>query len=503
MDILKKNFKNKFIILTLCFTIIFSSINIKKSYADFVISPIMLATVSALAVGTGIALSGADDLYDIGRLFVDYVNNNNSIMWDTVQSAFHSSVAFNHATKQVTVGKDFGSIVKGFFDKTFGSVDKNATSSGVVNIGYKSGYPDLTGQFSSWYLDENPATFRSLPGVNVGSLAVGGVAHYSNGLYKVRRTDDFTYQVYNSSDKLMGTYKSSKIRTIDYFVIYTIKSMWYCVRIGKDLSTNNDYYDGGTFYNSNMLTFGDTVSLPYNPGTYNPGNVWGDTESGEGLKDIPIYVPGNLGDLVGSSPGDIVGDKAPGWVGNGTVSVPGVDNPSIGLDGSTSFPQTDVDNPSIPGTDTGTGTDTDINTGIWATIKDFIISLVVPSDTFWTDTWNGLYSGFVSAFPGVDMDNFNSLVTGEKKFPNIDINIMGVKGRVVNGDVINSIVDWLRPIIAGFMMLCLMFFNYRKIYKLIRNSEPFGRIAPGTSDFSTGISEYSDNLRVMTSKGGK
>lgn len=343
--------KRKFLILTLCFTIIFSSINIKKSYADFVISPIMLATVSALAVGTGIALNGADDLYDIGRLFVDYVNNNNSIMWDTVQSAFHSSVAFNQATKQVTVGKDFGSIVKGFFDKTFGSVDKNSTSSGVVNIGYKSGYPDLTGHFSRWSLDRNPATFRSLPGVNVGSLAVGGIAHYSNGLYKVKRTDDFTYELYNSADKLMETYTIRDTRPIDYLVIYTRESRWYCVRTGKDLSTNNDYYDGGTFSNSSMLTFGATVSLPYNPGTYNPGNVWGDTESGEGLKDVPIYVPGNLGDLVGSNPGDIVGDKAPGWVGNGNISIPNVDNPSIGIGGSTSFPNVGVENPptDIPG----------------------------------------------------------------------------------------------------------------------------------------------------------
>ena len=50
---------------------------------------------------------------------------------------------------------------------------------------------------------------------------------------------------------------------------------------------------------------------------------------------------------------------------------------------------------------------------------------------------------------------------------------MGSEGRVVNGDTVNSIVDWLRPIIAGFVFLCLMFFNYRKLYKLIRNSEPF------------------------------
>ena len=505
MDILRKNFKNKFIILTLCFTIIFSSFNYKKTYADGgIISAPILATVVTAALGTGIVLKNHEEIYNIGRLFYDYVQNNNSIYWDTVVSAFQSSVAFDSLTKQVTLGKEFGGILKGFFDKTFGSIDSKL-STGVVNLGYTKGYPDLSSMYSKYTLDKNVSTFKEIPGVTVSGMSVGGVHYSANALYKILRDNDTHYKILTSNDELLETLVFST-GILKHYAIYVFNNEFYRVSVFENDSGVESYsvYRVDSYYLDKLL-FGDTFSLLYNVGAYNPGNVWGDTD--EGIKDVPIYVPGDLSDLLNGNPSDVVGDKAPGWVGNGNVSLPTVENPSIGVvDGS--FPQTNVGNPSVPGTDTGT------DTGIWATIKDFIISLVVPSDTFWTDTWNGLYNSFISAFPGVDMDGFNGLVTGEKKFPNIDINIMGVKGRVVNGDVINSIVDWLRPIIAGFMMLCLMFFNYRKIYKLIRNSEPFGGIAPGTSDFSTGISEYSDNylkakeiigdnLRSMTGKGVK
>src|SRR5699024_5770141 len=79
-------------------------------------------------------------------------------------------------------------------------------------------------------------------------------------------------------------------------------------------------------HTSSCLTMSSVVSIPYN-GTYNPGNVWGDSE----IKDVPIYVPGDLSDILNGNPGEVVGDKAPSWVGGGTVSVPSVDNPSIGI----------------------------------------------------------------------------------------------------------------------------------------------------------------------------
>lgn len=516
MDILNRNLRNKFLILTLCFTIIFSSLNVKKVDAfDFVISPTMLAVVSTLAVGTGIALKSSDDIYDIGRLFYDYVSNHNSLTWEVVKTTFDANVTLLSNGK-VSVGSDFISICKDAFSNYFSTTDD------MLMEGYDSKYGELK-------------TSSFLGSIPIFTIPVGGYSNFSppydtigydiKNFVKLKTDFDvnpFTFKFLYSS----GSFNYYDIYLGDK-VIYSQKSFLstssdklnFNLRILNNLAKGTFVFHIGaqSLYTLSNSDISSAVSIPYTPGSWEWDKNYDENKTGTG--DLPLPIPGDLGNLLGKNPSDIWGNTD-GLVGKGDLSIPQVDNPSIGIGGSTSFPTTDTDvgNPSIPGTDTGTGTDTDvgtdINTGIWATIKDFVVSLVVPSDTFWTDTWNGLYSGFVSAFPGVDMDNFNSLVTGEKKFPNIDINIMGVKGRVVNGDVINSIVDWLRPIIAGFMMLCLMFFNYRKIYKLIRNSEPFGGIAPGTSDFSTGISEYSDNylkskeiivenLRSITGKGVK
>ena len=114
-DIMKK----KFLILTLCFTLIFSSLSYKKSYADGgVISLPILATVSALAVGTGIVINNSDDLYDVGKLFFDYVDRHNDLTWSTVQSLFLSSVSAL-PNNLVSVDSKFLDIVKDFFDNTF------------------------------------------------------------------------------------------------------------------------------------------------------------------------------------------------------------------------------------------------------------------------------------------------------------------------------------------------------------------------------------------------
>lgn len=492
MQILKNNLKNKFIVLTLCFTLIFTSFNYKKSYADGgVISLPMLATISTLALGTGIVLKNIDDIYDLGRIFYEH----NKATWDTIQSTFQSSVAFNTVTNKLSVDKPFMDIVKNTFSKIFSS-----SSNSNINTFYLEGIPStyclsLSQQqkFISTYTDFSIDKDNGV--IRIGDVYIKS----STGSFR----SGSSYNFYNSSGEVIGNNKVTVFLTnspsiakgaiIDYnkYYYYFYPDANFYLNLGSSLSFVQEL-------------FGYSNTLDYS-GTYDDTFL---------DKEEDIYIPGNLGDIVGGNPSDVVGDNAPGWVGNGDISLPTVDNPSVSVDTSISFPGVGVENPpsDIPGVE---NPPSDIpNEGIWATIRDFIISLVVPSDTFWTDTWNGLYNNFTGSFPSVNMDGFNDLVTGEKKFPNIDINIMGVKGRVVNGDVINSIVDWLRPIIAGFMMLCLMFFNYRKIYKLIRNSEPFGGIAPGTSDFRTGISEYSDNyskskeiigdnLRIMVSKGGK
>ena len=99
--------KKKFLVLTLCFTLVFSSLSYKKSYADGgIISLPMLATVSALAVGTGIAINNIDDLYDLGKMFYDYVDRHNDLTWSTIQSLFAASVSLQ-PNKLVSVESEF------------------------------------------------------------------------------------------------------------------------------------------------------------------------------------------------------------------------------------------------------------------------------------------------------------------------------------------------------------------------------------------------------------
>ena len=345
--------KRKFLILTLCFTIIFSSINYKKSYADGgIISAPILATVVTTALGTGIVLKNKEEIYNMGRLFYDYVKNHNSIIWDTVVSAFESSVAFKSLTKQVIIGEEFGGILKGFFDDTFGiydSVDSNSS----INLGYYKGYPDITGYYSNFDTLKYQR-YTAIPGIDTKSMSVGEIRWFSD-LYYVEKISQNMVNVYNRDGYKM--FQSGSTNTSAEILYYTI------------------YYQGGTFYSTSVthlaskdftgasysaissgkLTLGTlTFGLNYDVGTYNPGNVWGDTE--EGLKDVPIYVPGNLGDILNGNPGEVVGDKAPGWVGNGTVSVPSVDNPSIGVSDDAFVNSGVVDKPTDTPTDKPTDT---------------------------------------------------------------------------------------------------------------------------------------------------
>lgn len=455
--------KKKILILTLCFSLVFGGLNLKKSYADGgIISLPMLATVSALAVGSNIVINNNDDLYDIGRMFYDYVDRHNDLTWSTVQSVFLSSVSLL-PSKLVSVKSDFLDIVKGFFDDTFSTVDYSDIVFSEYGLPYFS-----TDQKKQVYYDKGYKVKVSPSNFSVGSF---------DYVYVSTKGSYFVFDLY-----LEGKLVQSGVNLKNIVGLYSFVNFEYW-GVSRGPYIGAFYKEGSSYSYDSLIVLPSFASITF---PYNGGYVWDDSRLNED-NELSLPIPGDLGSLVGQTSDKFWGNTD-NLVGNGNLVLPGVNNPSINLDDLIGFPS--VDSPSVPSNPSVP------SEGIWTTIKDFIIGLVVPSDTFWTDTWGGLYNNFTSSFPMVDMDGFNDLVTGEKKFPNIDINIMGVTGRVVNGDVVNSIVDWLRPIIAGFMMLCLMLFNYRKIYKLIRNSEPFGGIAPGTSDFSTGISEYNKESSI-------
>lgn len=456
--------KKKFIILTLCFTLIFTSINYNKSYADGgVISLPILSVVVGLAVSTGIALNDYSDIYDIGKLFYDKYKG----QWDNIKTVFNASVALNKATNKVSVGNSFLSYVKDFFDTTFKDYDDFTTKIDIPVDGFPF-YP----------------SYISIPVDSIFSFDKYVISH------KIASPTHYSKQglleIYYNNVLLSSLDTNLKNNSSEYVFLREGDSSNYILgyyRKKIDGLINFNAYGTLCYFNKADITI-NSNSLPYVPGSYD----WDKFKDKLNENGVGIYVPGNLGDMVGGnvSPGDIVGDVAPPWVGSGNVSIPDIENPSIDVDLDSSFPLVDSDSPTIPDVENPSIPSDDL----FLKVKEFIISLVVPNDLFWVDTFNNFKLNFGNAFPVIDMSKFNDLVVSGKPFPNIDINILGVKGRVVNGDVINSIVDWLRPIVAGFMMLCLMFFNYRKIYKLIRNTEPFGGIAPGTSDFRTGISEY-------------
>lgn len=331
--------KRKFLILTLCFTIIFSSINFKKVDAiDFVISPTILAVVSTLAVGTGIVLKNSDDIYDIGRLFYDYVERNNELTWDIVKTTFESAKVLNDT---ILINSGILDITKGFFDTEFKGLNIDKSFVANCSVPYFNNVTDARKYYTS-HVDfsnkdaiYNPTDFKS-QGLYFKYSSHNHSVSYPYAIYDVYLGDRkiLNQQNFMSSwgnNVCMALYKNNSYY---YFVIMVDGS-----QCGTARYTESEFSE----------IFGAVGSLPYSGGYDWDTNV---EDKKEGTGDLPLPIPGNLGDLVGKNPSD-VWDKnyENGLVGNGNLSIPGVDNPSIGIGGSTSFPNVGVENPptDIPG----------------------------------------------------------------------------------------------------------------------------------------------------------
>lgn len=450
--------KKKIIILTLCFTVIISSINLKKSYANPLIAftPQMVGVLTTIAVAGGIVISDENALYDLCRGFYEV----NKDTWDVVQLAF-KSLTFDKTNGETVLNEDLLKICNDTFGYLF-NLDSYKMD-GVISITDKYG------------LNSIPLDVSSVNG-EIVSIDKDGITVFAKTVIGTYAPEKYKYDIYVKDENktyfsvTTGGWKDFYSPSVS-FINNGVK-VYYLDNMGRLTWA----FSGSVFTGSNSF---NTYSSSYT-GTYNP------------VEDMSkVKVPTNVGDLIGLGSSGVLN---PGYDVSldGIVSVPGVSNPSIDVTDSIPFPGVGDTTTDIPGdTTTDTPIDTPSDT-VWDKVKDFIISLVVPADSFWTDTFGGLRGSFESAFPMVDMSNFNNLIVGGKPFPNIYVDVFGSRCKIVDGDVINSIADWLRPLIAGFMMLCLMFFNYRKIYKLIRNTEPFGNIAPGTSDFRTGLSSPVD-----------
>lgn len=299
--------KKKFIILTLCFTLVFSSLNYKKSYADGgIISLPMLAVVSTLAVGTGIALTSSDDIYDIGRLFYDYVSTNNSLTWDVIKTTFNTTVSVLE-NGFISVDSVFLDIVKGFFDNLVGDGTSDINNLGsAMGVSLYPGYTSVNGSFSNEYFDIYQEG-------SVIKIFYNGEYIQGVGMTDLKRVAVSSYDNYS-----FLLYIYAKNSRYDFY-------SWFSERIFYPISS--------------------VVSIPYTGGYSWDDNVE-DKKTGTG--DLPLPIPGNLGNLLGKSPSDIWSNTND-LVGTGDLSIPNVDNPSISLEGSTSFPTVGTD------TDTGIG----------------------------------------------------------------------------------------------------------------------------------------------------
>lgn len=340
--------KKKFIVLTLCFTILFTSINYKKSYANPLIAftPQIIATIATIAVGAGITLSTDDDIRDIARIFYE----RNKSHWENVENVFKIAVTIG-TNGIVNVGKEFLDLCKSTFDSTF----NNDYSSSSSVIGAKAGLPLYS--YST----------TSIPSVMFGSsydissftnyqdeFKIGDLTFIYLGTKFISPT---TYNRYfiNTSNNISVVNNeflipsNSKLEDVRFFVndvpgmsldIITAKYKNYKNVIeGTEIARVTNWYAHGGY------------ALPYQPGSYDWDKV---NENANENGDVGLYVPGNAGSLVGQQGGTIAkpGELNPPYdlPLAGDVTIPNVSNPSLDIADSVPFPGVIEGNPDIPGT---------------------------------------------------------------------------------------------------------------------------------------------------------
>ena len=317
--------KKKFLILTLCFTLVFSGLNYKKSYADGgVISLPILATVSALAVGTGIALKNVDDIYNLGRVFYDYVEKNNNITWGALVTSFNACVSIT-GNKLVSVKSEFLEIVKGFFDDVFGASD----DLGVVDPTYFNGIPVYDCYIGNMPYKKQPIGLgQSVPMVNGTEINLSDFKAVFTNISSTSAYVDYYFQgeKYNSnafSNRLVNYIGVAifKANIADHYLVYP--------QIGFKFSGNDtQFYDAGASKQIYKDVLKSAVTLPYQGG-YSWDNV--NDRVDEGTGELPLPIPGNLDNLLGQSKDDFW-SNTDDLTSDGSFDISDTSNPSISID---------------------------------------------------------------------------------------------------------------------------------------------------------------------------
>lgn len=407
-------------VILVCFIVISSSVNCFATNKDIrfadggVISAPMVAVLITLAVGTGISIENDNQIYNVANDF--YQKNKEN--WEAVNTLFDTCVSIG-ANKVVTIGKEFATLCREFFDNVF---DKSSPEGSI--LGYYGSIPIYDVSFET--TSNNDFLFaRALPlpynDGEVISYTVGDLVFYGGkATYKGTQT---TSTVSYASDRGVS--------------VYIVKSgSSYYLR---------GYWLGLGYMNSSYRGKGVNYGLigAFSPTTLNPTF---DNYSWEMPKDedIRAYVPGNVSDLVGTGSKDVIygntGTLNPPYdlpIG-GTVTLPGVLNPSIDSTLTGEFVETDVD------VDTDTDVDTDVGVG------DITFPSFGDSLDFSPFELSGITERFPFSLPW-DIGRLIGSLDVEPKAPVFDIPIVSEKIKLD----LSSFDDWAN-IVRWFLTLSLI-----------------------------------------------
>lgn len=309
----------------------------------------------------------------------------------------------------------------------------------------------------------------------------------SDGTYSNINTTLDSYIRVSSSSWMKSTYK---YYFIPHFLVYESGAIYLNFSVAR--------FDSQGLYSSSVVAYGSklvdgSISSLDNKNTLPTiGSAWSDTilgNDGSSSSDLDIKIPSDTNSLIGLDSDSVTSTPSyEVWNPGTVIGLPSIDT---GSDDVTDTPSYEVINPPSADTDTpSTAWDwlkallqsildlirsiSDWLTNFWDKLLEFIISIFVPSDSYFTDKFSDIMISLEQKLPNIDISKLNDLAVGEYKFEDIYATFFGIECLVVRGSIINNIVGWAKPIIQGLIGLFLLLYNYSQVYKLIRGGSLVG-----------------------------
>lgn len=351
--------------------------------------------------------------------------------------------------------------------------------------------------------------------LNSANLTKGGIVVSESSLtnsmsfsigantYRIDLNMDSGYSTYTTA-KLYLNNGSSPIATADisyqvmvyaYPYLFTSYGQQYigvCIIFKDDYNSSwASYCDWATYSGHVVDNAGYTAVSPETSigSAWSSGTIVGDDSTTS--SDLTFKSPSNLGQLINQDSTSIsLNPSYDVWTPGTSVSLPEVSDPKVEITTpSVESPPAEENPPEEDGEeDSGSLWDwlkallqkildlissiVDWLTSFWdkllEMLTNFISSLFLVEDSYWSDNIGEITEDIKSKYPSVDVGALESLAVGEKKFVDIKASFFGVEGVVVRGSVVNNVISWARPIIQGAIAIFLLLFNYNQLYKIIR-----------------------------------